>query len=299
MAAAKTARRRQAVDARVSPDEVEREFEKWRERLHSEGAVKASALEPKALKDAVVERLLAEGHEQSGTWVRKPVLEQVRQAFAQGAALTSKALGGLIRGTTSAELERALTELERRGELFRVLRGKTEAFARPDAGVLPAEALRALNAVVGELARVLTAARRKKGLSLLGRDVEEALARARAVLGPTASDRGAPKGSSGASASALRTTPEHNGQASLLEAIDATRDERTGLSFVPRLVERLLSELPLPAAHQALLAAAREEVIELRPEGGLGRLTSEELELCPPGPDGTRLSWARRLARVS
>ena len=25
-------------------------------------------------------------------------------------------------------------------------------------------------------------------------------------------------------------------------------------------------------------------------------LTEEELELCPPGPSGTRLSWARRLS---
>jgi hypothetical protein len=81
----------------------------------------------------------------------------------------------------------------------------------------------------------------------------------------------------------------------VLDALDATRDVQTGLSFVPRLVQRLLSNVPLPVAHQMLLTAAREELIELRPEGGLGRLTSDELGLCPPGPAGTRLSWARSL----
>ena len=81
----------------------------------------------------------------------------------------------------------------------------------------------------------------------------------------------------------------------VLGALDATRDARTGLSFVPHLVQRLLSGTPVAAIHAALLAAAREERIELRPEGGLARLTREELGLCPPGPSGTRLSWARRL----
>jgi hypothetical protein len=84
----------------------------------------------------------------------------------------------------------------------------------------------------------------------------------------------------------------------LLAVIDAVQDERTGLSFVPAVVRRLNRAMAVSAAHDLLLTAARREVIELRPEGGLGRLSSEELALCPPGPAGTRLSWARRTSRV-
>lgn len=82
--------------------------------------------------------------------------------------------------------------------------------------------------------------------------------------------------------------------AQLLAALDAEHDERTGLSFVPAVVRRLSSAMTVSAAHDALLSAARRELVELRPEGGLARLSAEELAQCPPGPAGTLLSWARR-----
>jgi hypothetical protein len=82
--------------------------------------------------------------------------------------------------------------------------------------------------------------------------------------------------------------------AHLLDALDAARNERTGLSFVPAIVQHLSPPMTVSVAHDALLSAARCELIELRPEGGLARLSAEELALCPPGPLGTRLSWARR-----
>jgi hypothetical protein len=68
---------------------------------------------------------------------------------------------------------------------------------------------------------------------------------------------------------------------------------------VPAIVRRLSAAMPLPDALELLMRAARRELIELRPEGGLGRLSEEELALCPPGPAGTRLSWARRSAGVT
>jgi hypothetical protein len=81
---------------------------------------------------------------------------------------------------------------------------------------------------------------------------------------------------------------------SLLSAVDATRDPRTGLSFVPAIVARLKAELDSARVTAALLEAARNGLLELRPEGGIQRLSREELLVCPPGPQGTRLSWARR-----
>lgn len=86
--------------------------------------------------------------------------------------------------------------------------------------------------------------------------------------------------------------------AELLSALDAAHDARSGMSFVPAIVRQLSAAMTAPEALDLLLQAARRELIELRPEGGLGRLSHEELALCPPGPAGTRLSWARRSAGV-
>jgi hypothetical protein len=93
------------------------------------------------------------------------------------------------------------------------------------------------------------------------------------------------------------TPPKPNDEAmqALLAAVDSTRDVRSGLSFVPAVVGRLAPELESSAAVKLLLTAAERELLELRPEGGIGRLSEAELAVCPSGPHGTRLSWARRL----
>jgi hypothetical protein len=335
------------LDPTPSPDDIERELETLRERLRAEGAVKTSALKPKAVKDGVLARLASEGFELSGTWVRTPVREQIRLALAQSEIVSKRSLSSAVRGVTVPELTGALCDLERDGELHRVLHRKVEAFVDAGAPVLAARSLRALNGVIAQLYEALGVVSKRPGLRLLSSDVELALDEARRVLDSSALEGGALDGSaldgsgldgsglrsselqSGApesgpldrsatqgtsastppaapvapaapathhaSTSAPRAAPPIGGRAAVLDALEATRDERTGLSFVPRVIQRLLSDRPLTAAHEMLLAAAREELIELRPEGGLGRLTSEELLLCPPGPGGTRLSWARRL----
>lgn len=59
----------------------------------------------------------------------------------------------------------------------------------------------------------------------------------------------------------------------------------TGLAFVPDVVAAV--------GRDALLAAASAELVELRPEGGLARLTPAERAACPAMRDGTPLSWCR------
>jgi len=145
---------------------------------------------------------------------------------------------------------------------------------------------RALLEPVTELATLLKAAGRKKGATLLASDVNSLLSRIAALAAPAPKGAASPRSSTGIA---------ENGLGQVLAALDATREERTGLSFVPRVVQQLIPHMHAAVAHQMLLTAARDELIELRPEGGLGRLTEEELALCPPGPGGTRLSWARRL----
>jgi hypothetical protein len=66
----------------------------------------------------------------------------------------------------------------------------------------------------------------------------------------------------------------------------------TGLAFVPSVIDKLDDEDP-EQVRQVLLQLDREQLIELRPDGGLGRFTSRELAGCPEGPQGSRLLWIR------
>jgi hypothetical protein len=86
--------------------------------------------------------------------------------------------------------------------------------------------------------------------------------------------------------------------AEVLAAVDAAR-ETSGLSFVPTVVARLAPTVGPEAAKAALLDAAKSGLVELRPEGGLNRLTEEQKRDCPPGPQGSCLSWVRRLGTSS
>jgi len=258
-----------------------------RARLLAEGAVKLSSLQPKSARESLQARLVAEGFEASTSWLRRPLAEQLNEVLAQGATVAKKSLASAVRGASSAELNQALVEAERAGRLRRVLRGKLEAFTGADTPVLAAEQISGLRKLLSGLEKALGQAARKKGMTLLSSDVAETIEEVRRLLSPAQRQHAD-------SPSEAATEPAQD-VASLLAALDATRDERTGLSFVPKLVTRLLPAMPLAVAQSVLLAAARRELIELRPEGGLNRLAPEELELCPPGPGGTRLSWARRM----
>jgi hypothetical protein len=81
--------------------------------------------------------------------------------------------------------------------------------------------------------------------------------------------------------------------AALLRLIARHANGRTGLAFVPAIVRAAGGP---DVAHPVLEQLARDERIELRPESGLARLSADDLALCLPGPQRTRLSWARRLS---
>ena len=63
-----------------------------------------------------------------------------------------------------------------------------------------------------------------------------------------------------------------------------------GLAFVPDIIGTYKNK---EAAKRILLNAARIGLIELRPDGGLGRFSQNELDLAPPGPQGSYLLWVR------
>jgi hypothetical protein len=71
---------------------------------------------------------------------------------------------------------------------------------------------------------------------------------------------------------------------------------RRGLVAVPALVRALAPALTTKQAHKALLKAAEQGSLELRPEQGREFLRPEDAALCPPGPRGTVLSYVRLIS---
>ena len=275
---------------RVAPDNQVL-FDSARARLESEGAIKLSSLGTKSVRATLVSRLTAQGFEVTGTTVRRPLNAQLTAALAHGAFIPLKSVASHVVGSTTTEAKQAVRSLVASGAAKLVLRGTEEVVVPSDAPVLTRDEL----ARFAEVAKVVAkAAKSKSGASLLRSDLAEALGH---VL------RDAPSAGKHTSSPNLTAARVNNGGRStlvgrLLSAVDATRDPRTGLSFVPKIVAKLRPVLDAQAAAAILVAVAREGLLELRPEGGINRLSEEELSMCPPGPQGTRLSWARRTQEV-
>jgi hypothetical protein len=251
------------------------------EALSEQGLLKLTSIKPPAIREAVVATLVKQGFELTKTHLRIPLAEQLRSALAHGATISISGLPAHVRGATKTELKAAVERAVRDGIVHRVLRGQAESVVAAGAAVLSPELIDRLSARLDHLFKALTKARKGAGLTLLALDVTEALNAAQDVL---------PKPPNKKSDSAFTAIDR------VLQTVDAVRDSQTGLSFVPQVVTQLAKTMDAKAATQALLEAAENDLLELRPEGGLARLTQAELALCPPGPQGTRLSWARRLS---
>jgi hypothetical protein len=263
-----------------------------RDELEREGVAKLSQIIPAHLRQEITEKLASDGFEVTKSVVRRPLQAQLRAALQHGALLPVKALASHVRGATATELK-SLTQVAVREGLARlVLRGTAEALAGPDVRLISGVEAEALRASVVGLGKALEKVTKKSALSLLADDVSAALSEALTTLrerSPAAARLKPPQ------PTVPDQHPHDDAMQSLLDAVDSTRDGRTGLSFVPAVVGRLAPTLSTSAAVKLLLTAAERELLELRPEGGIGRLSDAELSVCPPGPHDTRLSWARRL----
>lgn len=248
--------------------------------IDANGAVKLNALGPKRIHAEIAERLRRDGHEVTKVYARRPLGEQLVQALSAGAFVPLKSVQAHVHGATSAEAKKAALEAVRNGAIRRVLRTQAETLVGPNAAVLTREQLGALKSVVNLSKAADKALRQKVPLSLLRDDVLQALEELIADL---------------------RRTDKVPAQSKLdlsqlLLAVEQERDPALGMSFVPAVIHALGPGVVVSEALALLLSAARDGMIELRPEGGLDRLTPEESALCPPGPHGTKLSWARRAA---
>jgi len=302
--------RRKRAALAVGAHDLEGELARLRQRLAREGALKLSTLKAGALRDEICERLVAEGFELGATFLRQPLAAQLHDALSRQEAIAVNELPERVRGASRTELAQAVDAQVARGELRRILRGRAEYVVGARHAVLGERRLAALRDTFSDLAKMLEAASKKKNVGLLASDIEQMLSAAQRVLEEDSAPRPIDEvaADEAVTAPAPAVAPRAVAQARvaapaevdpLLAALDAARDPGSGMSFVPAIVRRLSAAMPVSDALELLMRAARRELIELRPEGGLGRLSDEELALCPPGPAGTRLSWARRSAGAS
>jgi hypothetical protein len=248
--------------------------------LDREKAIARTSVGPAAARDRVIEGLRARGYEITPKVVRVPISEQLEMALSDGSYIALKAVGAHVRGAKAPEARRAALLLVERGRAHLVLRTQSETLVAATADVVTGRELASVATRVADLAKQLQkAARKGKGAGVLRADLRESL---EAV--PTLRAQGVPR-----AAEPTGTLPR------VLRAVDNARDAALGLSFVPKIVALLAPDLEPGAAKRALLEAASRGLVELRPEGGLGRLTDAERQACPEGPQGTRLSWARRI----
>ena len=222
----------------------------------------------------VFDALVRAGLEVSARFVRRPLETQILERL-NGGPLSLRGLDKVVRGATARETAQMATSLVDRNRARFVVRGKDLLLARPDAPVLDTHAQQRLKAAVGALGASLALADKKDGC-LLQSDVDDAL---KPFVGSPAP---------------LASAAIHD----VASLVDAHR-EGSGLTSVPKLVRLLGGLSARDALHAELLRGARAGRFELRPESGMGRLSAEDASFCISGPQGSRLSWVRRIEEES
>jgi hypothetical protein len=138
----------------------------------------------------------------------------------------------------------------------------------------------------------------KSGATVLQADVTEALSEVKRLCEGSSADEPRPPrlGAKGSAAqSAGGSEPRIQLESVLRGAILALRDEDTALASVPAVSRKLRASATSAEVIQALLDGFKTGRVELRPEGGIGRLSLEDVALCPKGVGGVPLSWVRLL----
>lgn len=292
------ARKSRARKPQRDPEEV---FQEAVETLRRDAVVKLTTLGSPAARTPIVERLREAGYEVTKSHVRRPLSEQLTEILADGAFVPLQNVKVLVAGATVSEVKKTVAALTKRGAAKVVLRTKVETlvpgsavtFSRDETKRLLAEVKQvktALGSLIQQWNRVVTG---KSNLSLLANDVSEALHNVFEGSSFVDSLQSSKNAAGETPRPTVATGPTAREQ--VLDAVDAAYNEQLGLAFVPNVLKRLSFEMDLTAAQAALLSVAQLGLVELRPEGGLGRLSDAELLVCPPGPEGTRLSWARRV----
>lgn len=242
------------------------------ERVVRQGFLRVSELTkagvPKVQHAEAIARLSADGFERTKSGVRVPLRQQLQAALRERQLIPVAQLGKALKGATQKEAKTEAEAAIRERTARIAIRGKIEVLVAPSIKTLPREHLSALADAGARSAKAL-----RKSRTLLVDDVREQLL------------------------DLLAQTPQAVSPDVVVSELTRHVRPTVGLSYIPDAV-RALAAHGVAAVHSALIDAAKAGRIELQPESGLNRLSQAELELCPPGPQGTRLSWARVVARA-
>jgi hypothetical protein len=239
-----------------------------------------------ALDDA----LRIAGLEVSRSAVRVPARSQILSLLEDGGAVDEKGLAQRLACVTGPETKALVAALLREGAVRRVERPSGPALRSPSERTIDADRAARLGEEIERALKWIRKAKRAPGRSadLLERDVVELLER----LGDAASVRLAQAASVSTPGQTSRPAAS-----SLLDHLTRVATQLAakhgGLAPVPLLVRSL--DAPTAAVHAALLEGHARGWLELQPESSMGRFGAEDLALCPPGPEGTHLSWVRPL----
>lgn len=221
---------------------------------------------------------MSRGLERTPKGVRVPLDEQIANLVARGGRLPLKDVPKRVKGAARAEITAAIQRLVRAGQAHVVVRTQTEVMVGGPERVLSRDALAQLEKIAAQLGKVLKKVRGKGvSRSLLWEDLTAQLEPLREPAGVAAPDGDA-------------------AQSIVIESLKRLEDPRLKLVSIPELVRSLAGRLPAESIHRALESAAKSGAIELRPEVGGEFLKPEDKELCPPGPRGSVLSYARRVS---
>ena len=272
---------------KAGPSEEElivRAWEKARIALEEKGVAGAAALGAPKLRPLVIERLLADGYELGGKKVRMPLEGQLLDLLTNGSRVPLSQLAKRLSGTTAAEAKKLAARLDKEEKLKIVVRGKELSVVPVSEPTLQLAQSKRLSIEVNNLLKsVRKAINAKPPATLLLSDLEETFEdwQALTIESPAPPSARIVQHSLPSSWDTVR---------GLLLALS---DEDTGLSSVPDLAKRFRVEFPDVDLKALLLSAHRRGEVELRPEGGIARLSSADASLCPQGAGGLPLSWAR------
>ena len=245
-------------------------------------------LTPEA-REALEKALVAAGLERLPKLVRVPLAAQILALVQAGARVSVKDVGKRVKGASpKTEIKASLDALRKQGRVRVVIRTEAEVVVGAGDEVLEASELLRLVKLGAALAKTL----KKVGAKGLPRGLlREDVAALLSPLGALAGAHAEP------SAPAEAPRDDAAGRRALVDEVMAHLED-PALKLVPvaQVVRALDGRLALTEVHRALGEAAEAGRIELQPAAGSELLAPADAALCPPGPRGTVLFFARRLA---
>ena len=215
--------------------------------------------------------------------MRVPLGEQLLAVVQGGARVPLKDVARRVKGGAKKELDAALDRLVRAGQARVVVRTAVEVLVSgADRALSPAEVaeMALAHAALGKVLKKVTAKGRAR--SILRDDLPALLTTLRPGTAVFLRN-----------ARAFRDLQHRASPSTEIVAEALRRLAVLDLVRVPDLVREIEGEVALAEVHRALLAADDAGAIELRPESGTEFLSEADARLCPPGPRGTVLSYAR------